>query len=115
LKPDARSSTILFDELNSGLFQSLLHRVDGRTRDRQFIPTVYQDLFAFALFRSNRTLWPPKPNARSSTMLRDELDAGHLQRALNRFEVVRHRNRSPCLEISNCTFPDLRFGRQVGL
>ena len=74
--PDVGPRPFFVDELNSGLFQSLLHRVDGRTRDRQFIPTVYQDLFAFALFRSNRTLWPPKTNARSSTILRDELDAG---------------------------------------
>jgi hypothetical protein len=32
---------------------------------------------------------------------------------LNRFEVVRHRNRSPSFEISNCTFADLGFGEAV--
>ena len=69
----------------------------------------------FALFRPNRTLRLPKTNAGSSTILRDELDAGRLQRALNRFEVVRHRNRSACLKISNGTFADLCFGGQVGL
>jgi hypothetical protein len=63
-------------ELNSRLFQSLLHRVDGGTRDRQFIPIVYHNLFALALFRSNRTLWLPKTDAGSSTIFRDELDAG---------------------------------------
>ena len=33
LKPHSRTSTVLCDELNSGLFQSLPHRVDGGTRD----------------------------------------------------------------------------------
>ncbi|MGZ3357266.1 MAG: hypothetical protein ACXVBO_20760 [Isosphaeraceae bacterium] len=72
-------------------------------------------VLAFALFRSNGALWLPETNAGSSTIFRDELDAGRLQRALNRFEVVRYRNRSACLEISDGTFADLRFGRQVGL
>jgi hypothetical protein len=32
LEPDARAAAVLFDELNSSLFQSLLHRVDRRAR-----------------------------------------------------------------------------------
>jgi hypothetical protein len=60
-------------------------------------------------------LWLSKTNAGSSTVLRDELDAGDLQRALNRLKVVRHRNRSSCLEISNGTFADPRLGGQVVL
>jgi hypothetical protein len=66
-------------------------------------------------FRSNRTLRFPKTNAGSSTIFYDELDAGRLQRALNCFEVVCHRNGSPCLEISNGTFPYLGFCGQVDL
>jgi hypothetical protein len=57
----------------------------------------------------------PKSNAGSSTILLNELNAGRLQRALNRFEVVRHGNGSACLEISNGAFTDFRFGGQVGL
>jgi hypothetical protein len=74
------------------------------------IRTIYREAFAVDLFRSNRALWLPQTNAGSSTILCNELDSGRLQRALNCFEVVRYRNCSPCLEISNCTFPDLRFG-----
>jgi hypothetical protein len=68
------------------------------------------EIIAFALFWSNRALRLPKTNAGSSTILRDEIDASRLQRALNRFEVVRHRNRSACLKISNGTFADPGFG-----
>jgi len=57
-----------------------------------------------------RAIILPKTNAGSLTVLRNELDAGHFQRALNRIEVVRHGNRSACLEISNSAFADLRFG-----
>jgi len=57
----------------------------------------------------------PKSNAGPSTILSDELDAGRFQCTPNRFEVVRHRNRPTCLEISHGTFADLRFGGQVSL
>jgi hypothetical protein len=49
-------------------------------------------------------------DAGSPAILRDELDAGRLQYALNGYEVVRYRNRSPSFEISNCAFADLCFG-----
>jgi hypothetical protein len=76
---------------------------------------MLNSLRACVSFLAARTLWLAKSNAGSSTILRNELDAGRLQGALNRFEVIRHRNCSPCLEISNGTFADLRFGGQVGL
>jgi hypothetical protein len=62
-----------------------------------------------------RPLRLPKTNAGSSTILRNEFDAGRLQGALDCFEVVRHRDRSPSLKISNGTFTDLCFVGQVGL
>jgi hypothetical protein len=55
------------------------------------------------------TLRFAQADAGSSTILRDELDAGYLQDALNGFEIIRHRNRPPSFEISNCTFAYLRF------
>jgi hypothetical protein len=78
-------------------------------------PIILGCPFAIASFRSTGTLWLPKSNAGPSAIFRDELDPGRLQRALNRFEVVFHRNRSPCLEISNGTLPYFGFGGQVGL
>jgi hypothetical protein len=49
-------------------------------------------------------------HARSAIIFPNELDAGCLQDALNRLEIVRYRNCSPRLEISNGTFADLGFG-----
>jgi hypothetical protein len=67
------------------------------------------------LFRSSQALGLPKADTSPSTVFWDEFDAGLLQRALNRLEVVRHGNCSPRLEIANSTFPHLRFDRQVDL
>jgi hypothetical protein len=68
-----------------------------------------------SVIRPQRLVRVSKANARSSAVLIDELDAGRFQRSLNRFEVVRHRNRSACFEISDGAFTNLCSGRQVGL
>ena len=39
-------------------------------------PTTIMIVFPLILFRSNRTLWLPKTNAESSTILRDKLNSG---------------------------------------
>jgi hypothetical protein len=75
--------------LNFGLFQSLLHRVDGGTRDRQFIPIIYHNLFALALFRSNRPLWLPKSDAGSSAIFCNELNSGFFEGAPHIFKRTR--------------------------
>ena len=54
-------------------------------------------------------------DARSATILRDEIDACVLQDTLNGFEVVRHRDGSPSFEISHGTFADLGLSGQLSL
>jgi hypothetical protein len=60
-------------------------RAAGTSTIRHARPSVHSDtiffFFAVDLFRPNRTQWFPKPNAGSTTVLRDELDAGFFESA----------------------------------
>jgi len=77
-------------------------RVEGGTRDQQFILTQSICPFAAVLFRANWALWFPKTNARSSTILLDELDTGLFEGALHVLKGTRIWFSYSTLEVRNC-------------